>query len=87
MENAVKYGVYESIDKSNILIIAICSDDLLEIKIANDYDPDFISKKGEGIGLRNVASRMTIQYGRDDLMKISKNKKSFEVKMVFPQYN
>lgn len=87
MENAVKYGVYESIDKSNILITAKCSDELLEIKIANDYDPDFVSKKGEGIGLRNVASRMKIQYGRDDLIKVSRSKKSFEVKLIFPQFN
>ena len=87
LENAVKYGVYESIDKSNIVINAICSADLLEIKIVNDYDPDFVTKKGEGIGLRNVASRMKIQYGREDLMKITRGKKSFEVKLLFPQYN
>lgn len=87
MENAVKYGVYESTDKSNIVIKSICSDDLLEIKVVNDYDPDFVSKKGEGIGLRNVASRMKIQYGRDDLMKINKDKKTFEVKLIFPQFN
>lgn len=87
MENAVKYGVYESTDQSNINISATCNDELLEVKITNDYDPDFISKRGEGIGLRNVASRMKIQYGRDDLMKIDKHKESFEVKLLFPQYN
>ena len=86
MENAVKYGVYESTDSSNIVISSMCSDDLLEVKIVNDYDPDFISKKGEGIGLRNVASRMKIQYGRDDLMKINKAKNTFEVKLIFPQF-
>ncbi len=87
IENAVKYGVYESIDKSNIKISSICSDDVLEITITNDYDPDFLTKKGEGIGIRNVASRMKIQYGRDDLMRITRNNQSYEVKLLFPQNN
>jgi LytS/YehU family sensor histidine kinase len=85
MENAVKYGVYESTDKSNIFIEASCTEDVLEVTIRNDYDPDYISKRGEGIGLRNVASRMKIQYGREDLVKIENKKNSFEVRMIFPQ--
>ncbi|MBN1598503.1 MAG: histidine kinase [Bacteroidales bacterium] len=85
MENAVKYGVYESIEQSNISISAKCTTDLLEVHIANEYDPDVISKKGEGIGLRNVSGRMKIQYGREDLLKIEKNDKIFEVILFFPQ--
>jgi len=85
MENAVKYGIYESTEKSNIYIIATCSPEVLEIVIRNDYDPDFITKKGEGIGLSNVISRMKIQYNRDDLIKINRMDKSFEVKIFFPQ--
>ena len=87
MENAVKYGVYESTEQSDIFIQASCNDDYLEVRIRNDFDPDFQSKKGEGIGLRNVASRMKIQYGREDLVKIIKNEKSFEVRLLFPQLN
>jgi len=85
IENAVKYGVYESIDRSSILISANCSSGLLEVSIINDYNPDFISKKGEGIGIRNVSSRLKTQYGREDLLKINKNEHSFEVIMRFPQ--
>lgn len=85
MENAVKYGVYESTEQSNIEILASCSDELLEIVIRNDFDPDFISKRGEGIGLRNVISRMKIQYNREDLVKINKTDNVFEVKLLFPQ--
>jgi two-component system LytT family sensor kinase len=85
MENAVKYGVYESTEQSNIFIHANCNDEYLEVKIRNDYDPDFLSKKGEGIGLRNVISRMKIQYGREDLVRVTKNANSFEVRLLFPQ--
>jgi sensor histidine kinase YesM len=85
MENAVKYGVYESTEQSNIFIKAICDSDILEVSILNDFNPDYISKRGEGIGLRNVSSRMKIQYGRDDLIKIEKTDMSFEVRIIFPQ--
>ncbi|MBN1952617.1 MAG: histidine kinase [Bacteroidales bacterium] len=85
MENAVKYGVYESTDLSEIFIKASCREEVLEVVIRNEYDPDYISKRGEGIGLRNVASRMKIQYGRDDLIKIEKTEKTFEVRLLFPQ--
>ncbi len=85
MENAVKYGIYESTEQSNIYIIASCSGDVLEITIRNDYDPDFVTKKGEGIGLRNVISRMKIQYAHEDLIKVNKTEKSFEVRLLFPQ--
>jgi LytS/YehU family sensor histidine kinase len=85
IENAVKYGVYESIDQSDIIVAAHCSAEVLEVSIKNSYDPDFIFKKGEGIGIRNVARRLKIQYGRDDLLKITKSDKSFEVVILFPQ--
>jgi LytS/YehU family sensor histidine kinase len=85
IENAVKYGVYESIEQSNIYIGANCNEDFLEVIIRNDCDPDFLSKKGEGIGLRNVTSRMKIQYGRDDLVRIEKESNSFKIRLLFPQ--
>jgi two-component system LytT family sensor kinase len=85
VENAVKYGVYESIEQSNIIIYAKCTDNILEVSVKNDYNRDFISKKGEGIGIRNVSSRLKIQYGREDLIKINKTDRIFEVLMRFPQ--
>ena len=85
MENAIKYGVYESTDQSNIEISAICNPSLLSITICNEYDPDFISNKGEGIGLINVKSRLHLIYERNDLLEIEKDKKTFTVRMNFPQ--
>lgn len=85
VENAVKYGVYESTEESLLEITCACSAVALFITIRNAYDPDFLYKKGEGIGLRNIRSRMQIMYGRDDLMQISKDKSHYEVRIIFPQ--
>jgi hypothetical protein len=85
IENAVKYGVYESIEQSNILIESNATNNILEVKVINEYDRDFLVKKGSGIGLKNVTSRLRIQYGRDDLVKISKTENTFEITLRFPQ--
>lgn len=85
LENAIKYGAYESIEQSNIIIDSKCYNNLLEVKVSNEYDPDYMVKKGAGIGLRNVMSRLHILYGRDDLVKISKIDNVFEIILRFPQ--
>jgi two-component system LytT family sensor kinase len=85
MENAIKYGVYESTSQSNILIESTAFETILEVKVSNEYDPDFLVKKGAGIGLRNVTSRLRILYGREDLVKVAKKENVFEITMHFPQ--
>ncbi|MBN1117110.1 MAG: histidine kinase [Bacteroidales bacterium] len=85
VENAIKYGVYESIDQSDINIESRQNNELLEVVVCNDYDSDFLEKKGAGIGLKNVMSRLKIQYGRDDLVKISKTENTFKITLRFPQ--
>jgi LytS/YehU family sensor histidine kinase len=85
IENAVKYGAYESIDESKIILESRITENMLEVTVSNEFEPDFLVKKGAGIGLRNVMSRLRIQYGRDDLVKISKAENTFEITLRFPQ--
>jgi two-component system LytT family sensor kinase len=85
IENAVKYGVYESIESAEIEIKTDCNEQALKVKIRNDYDPDFASKKGEGIGLTNIRSRLGIIYKNDNLISIDKSGHIFEVTVIFPQ--
>jgi len=85
LENAVKYSVYESTEESIIEMISNCNSSALSIVIRNAWDPDFQSNKGEGIGLKNIRSRLRILYNRDDLLFISKDHSTYEVKIIFPQ--
>ena len=85
VENAVKYGVYESVDQAKIEISTNCSEDALKVKIRNDYNPDFAAKKGEGIGLKNIGARLGIIYKNENLMVINKSNNTFEVSIIFPQ--
>jgi len=85
IENAVKYGVYESIESTEIEIVTSCNAEALKVRIRNDYDPDFVSKRGEGIGLNNIRSRLGIIYRNDNLVTINKTGNIFEVIIIFPQ--
>jgi len=85
VENAVKYGVYESTEESVIEITCQCNSSALIVSIRNAFDPDFLYKKGEGIGLKNIRSRISILYNRDDLIHIRKDHDHYEVKIIFPQ--
>jgi sensor histidine kinase YesM len=85
LENAVKFGVYESIDQSVIEITCSCNSSALSIIIRNQWDPEFQINKGEGVGLKNIRSRLRILYNRDDLFIIKKDQHTFEVNIVFPQ--
>ncbi len=84
-ENAIKYGVYEATEPVKIVTSSFCTNDALEITISNNYDPQVITKKGEGIGLRNIRDRLQIIYGNPMLMKVEDNKKEFKVTIAVPQ--
>ncbi len=85
IENAIKYGVYESIDRADIELACSCSEKKLLVTIKNQFDPEFHYKKGAGIGIQNIRSRLRIMYGRDDLFSVVKSGHIFEVTIIFPQ--
>ncbi len=84
-ENAIKYGVYETTDPIDITTTGRMKENVLEIIITNTYDSGVQSKKGEGIGLRNIRDRLQIIYGNPLLMKVEDNKKEFKVTLAIPQ--
>ena len=84
-ENAIKYGVYEATEPIEIKTTAKCLEDFLLITISNPYDSTISSKKGEGIGLRNIRDRLQIIYANPYLLKFEDNKKEFTVTLNIPQ--
>ncbi|WP_421919170.1 sensor histidine kinase [Marinifilum sp.] len=84
-ENAIKYGVHESIEPVTIHTNCEIVDDVLRITIGNNFDPESIPPRGNGIGLRNIQERLSLIYGRTDLLKIIKTEKQFTVNLEFPQ--
>jgi len=84
-ENAIKYGVYEATETVDVITHCSRKNDALEITISNTYDTDVLSKKGEGIGLRNIRDRLQLIYGNPHFLQTKDNNNEFTVTLTIPQ--
>jgi two-component system LytT family sensor kinase len=84
-ENAIKHGVYESTEPITLHVICTVENGYLSITLINNFDPEAPSKKGAGIGLKNIRERLRLIYHREGLLQTNKTENSFEVKLTFPQ--
>ncbi|MBU0475408.1 MAG: histidine kinase [Bacteroidetes bacterium] len=84
IENCVKHGVYESSDTIHIDFNCKRKENYLEITISNNFDSTFSNKRGEGIGLQNINSRLKLIYNKPNLISIKKLDNIFTVILLIP---
>ena len=84
-ENAVKHGVYESTEPIRIEMSCKGSEEGMEVTIRNNFDSGQVSRKGAGIGLKNVRNRLMLIYSKDELLSVHQSDNIFEVKLLIPQ--
>ncbi|WP_340111162.1 sensor histidine kinase [Maribellus mangrovi] len=84
-ENAIKYGVYEATETVDVITHCGKQGDALVVTVSNAYDKNVISKKGEGIGLRNIRDRLQVIYGNPHLLKVVDKNDEFTVTLTIPQ--
>jgi sensor histidine kinase YesM len=84
-ENAVKHGVYESMEEVIIMFSCEPVPEGIKIKIANNFDPDAPPRKGNHMGIKNIGNRLKLIYQYDDLLKINKTERNFEVEILLPK--
>lgn len=85
IENSIKHGVYESTEPITIWVTCEEEGNSMKITIRNNFDPESRSKKGTGMGLKNIQNRLKIIYQADYLMKFSRENNIFSVSVSFPQ--
>ena len=84
-ENAIKHGVYESTGEVVIRTTAVVEDGFVVISIENDVDTEaVVTRKGAGIGLKNVSSRLELFFGDKANMTVNHAEDSFSVILRFP---
>lgn len=84
VENAIKHGVYQSIEGITVGISAEIENDFLVLKIINNFDSDSINTKGQGLGLQNIRNRLQLLYERKDLLIIESENSLFKVTIKIP---
>ncbi|MBU1102013.1 MAG: histidine kinase [Bacteroidetes bacterium] len=83
-ENAIKHGVYESIELVTIKISCIPEDKYLKISVENNFDPESVANKGEGIGLKNIANRLKLMYNQEGLLTTKKLGNVYTANVLIP---
>lgn len=84
-ENAIKHGIYESLEQVTIRLKAWQDQNILRIEVSNQFDPNAVGKKGKGIGLKNVSERLRLIYGVSQLVFTEKTDNLFTVRLDIPQ--
>ena len=82
-ENAIKHAVYDSLGKINIKLKCCIENNFLKISLENNFE-DGYSKKGAGIGLQNIKSRLELIYNQKNLVDIKKEGDIFRVILYIP---
>jgi two-component system, LytTR family, sensor kinase len=83
-ENAVKHGVYESIETIHIEAKIACKEDYLELIVTNNFEVSTSPKSGTKLGLRNCSDRLRILYGNENLVQTTITDTLFTAKLIIP---
>ena len=86
VENAIKFGLYDTTGIVNIQIKAECFDNELHVSVENPYDPETTRPKhGTGFGLSGVKRRLHLLFGRIDLLETKSDSHIFTSTVKIPQ--
>ncbi len=83
-ENAVKYGVSERTELTNIHTQCYMEKYYMHIVISNECSDQAPGKRGSGMGLKNIDERLKLIYKQYPLMTYKKTNSQFIVKLNIP---
>lgn len=86
VENAIKFGLYDTIGTITISISTGIENGYLVVEIKNPFDPKTQNaSQGTGFGLNFIQRRLFLLYGRNDLLITEKKENLFITKLKIPQ--
>lgn len=86
VENAIKFGLYDTTGETVIQIEARAKDSYLVITIENPFDPSTAHpQQGTGFGLNSVQRRLYLLYARQDLLTTQQVDNIFRTHIKIPQ--
>ena len=88
VENAIKFGLYDTTDSITVLIQAKKFADQLVIEVQNPFDPETSSpQQGTGFGLSSVKRRLYLLFARNDLLITKVDDNLFTTIVKIPQHD
>lgn len=83
-ENAIKHGVYHSLNSESIYFQAIINNNRLVLTMRNSFDASGEKKIGTQTGLKNIRERLLLIYGEMALFETRKETNHFIVQINLP---
>jgi two-component system, LytTR family, sensor kinase len=86
VENAIKFGLYDTVDDVTIGIQTELADHNLIITVKNPFDLETnLPKQGTGFGLSSVQRRLYLLFARNDLLQTTTKENLFITTIKIPQ--
>lgn len=86
VENAIKFGLYDTVDEITIAVSSFVKDNYLYIVVKNPFDSETqVANKGTGFGLSSIQRRLFLLYARNDLMITERRDNEFVTTLKIPQ--
>lgn len=86
IENAIKFGLYGSLDHTEIFIECACVHEHLLITVKNPFDPTWVHERhGRGFGLTSIRRRLSLLFNQHDLLKTEQDGSIFITQIRIPQ--
>ena len=85
VENAIKFGLYDTLGEVVISINAETIDGVLQVSVQNPYDEETLQPAGTGFGLTSIQRRLYLLFARHDLLKTTKENNNFITTVIIPQ--
>ncbi|MEZ5012842.1 MAG: histidine kinase [Chitinophagales bacterium] len=84
VENAIKFGLYDTLDTVLVEIIAEQKDNMLYLMVRNPFDSSNLPQSGTGFGLSSLRRRLYLLYARNDLMTTQAEDNIFTTTIKIP---
>ncbi len=86
VENAIKFGLYDTTDDVMIRIEATTEKNNLKVMVQNPFDSETSQPlKGTGFGLSSIQRRLFLLFARNDLLTTKKDNSHFITTILIPQ--
>ena len=86
VENAIKFGLYDTTDDIVISITVEIQNPELKITVTNPFDPE-TARAGTGFGLKSVQRRLYLLFARNDLLQTTTSDHTFITTIKIPQHD
>ena len=86
VENAIKFGLYDTIGEVTISITAKKVDETLVVTVQNPFDAETAQPlQGTGFGLASIKRRLFLLFARQDLLQTKTENEHFITTIIIPQ--